>query len=155
MIGEPMPNSADAIIQDLNQKLEQFFGSGKTIQQIESGVSAEAPFFGTTAHHRAPRETPSRARQDRAPGAGAGSGWKDRQPNRHRSEDAPQASATDWPREWVQVRRALMWRNQNWNCLTRERINSRRHHSRRRRCLHDERAAPSIMYLQKSSFPKR
>lgn len=51
MIGEPMPNPRDAIIQDLNQKLEQFFGSGKTIQQIESGVSAEAPFFGTTAHH--------------------------------------------------------------------------------------------------------
>jgi len=51
MIGEPMPNPRDAIIQDLNQKMEQFFGSGKTIQQIESGVSAEAPFFGTTAHH--------------------------------------------------------------------------------------------------------
>jgi len=51
MIGEPMPNPRDAIIQDLNQKLDQFFGSGKTIQQIESGVSAEAPFFGTTAHH--------------------------------------------------------------------------------------------------------
>jgi hypothetical protein len=51
MIGEPMPNPRDAIIQDLNQKLEQFFGSGKTIQEIESGVSAEAPFFGTTAHH--------------------------------------------------------------------------------------------------------
>lgn len=46
-----MPNPRDAIVQDLNQKLDQFFGSGKTIQQIESGVSAEAPFFGTTAHH--------------------------------------------------------------------------------------------------------
>jgi predicted polyphosphate/ATP-dependent NAD kinase len=51
MIGEPMPNPRDAIIQDLNQKLEQFFGSGKTIQQIDSGVSAEAPFVGTTSHH--------------------------------------------------------------------------------------------------------
>jgi hypothetical protein len=51
MIGEPMPNPQDAIIQDLSQKLEQFFGSGKIIQKIESGVSAEAPFFGTTAHH--------------------------------------------------------------------------------------------------------
>lgn len=39
MIGELMPNPRDAIIQDLNQKLEQFFGSGKTIQQIDSGVS--------------------------------------------------------------------------------------------------------------------
>jgi len=51
MIGEPMPNPRDAIIQVLNQKLEQFFGSGKTIQQIESGVSAEVPFIGTTGHH--------------------------------------------------------------------------------------------------------
>lgn len=51
MIGEPMPNPRDAIIQDLNQKMEQFFGSGKTIQQIERGVSAEAPFIGTTVHH--------------------------------------------------------------------------------------------------------
>lgn len=51
MIGEPMPNPRDAIIQDLSQKMEQFFGSGKTIQQIESGVSAEVPFIGTTGHH--------------------------------------------------------------------------------------------------------
>lgn len=51
MIGEPMPNPRDAIIQDLSQKLEQFFGSGKTIQQIERGVSAEVPFIGTTGHH--------------------------------------------------------------------------------------------------------
>lgn len=51
MIGEPMPNPRDAIIQDLNQKLDQFFGSGKTIQQIDRGVSAEAPFIGTTVHH--------------------------------------------------------------------------------------------------------
>ena len=46
-----MPNPRDAIIQDLNQKMEQFFGSGKTIQQIDRGVSAEAPFIGTTVHH--------------------------------------------------------------------------------------------------------
>lgn len=51
MIGEPMPNPQYAIIQDLNQKMEQFLGSGKTIQQIERGVSADAPFLGTTSHH--------------------------------------------------------------------------------------------------------
>jgi hypothetical protein len=42
MIGEPMPNPRDAIIQDLNQKMEQFFGSGNTIQEIDSGVSGDS-----------------------------------------------------------------------------------------------------------------
>ena len=50
MIGVPMPHSRDSIIEDLNQKLEQFFGAGKTVQQIERGVSAEAPAYGTTTH---------------------------------------------------------------------------------------------------------
>ncbi|WP_223511552.1 hypothetical protein [Pseudomonas sp. GL-B-19] len=50
MIGVPMPNPRDSIIEDLNRKLDQFFGSGKTAQQIASGVSAEAPHFGTTPH---------------------------------------------------------------------------------------------------------
>ncbi|SFW53748.1 hypothetical protein SAMN03159376_02053 [Pseudomonas sp. NFACC09-4] len=39
MIGEPMPNPRDAIIQDLNQKLDQFFGAGKKVELIASGVS--------------------------------------------------------------------------------------------------------------------
>lgn len=51
MIGEPMPNPKDSIIANLNQQLEAYFGAGKTVQQVASGVSAEAPFFGTTAHH--------------------------------------------------------------------------------------------------------
>ena len=50
MIGVPMPNPRDSIIEDLNRKLDQFFGSGKTAQQIASGVSAEVPHFGTTPH---------------------------------------------------------------------------------------------------------
>ena len=50
MIGVPMPNPRDSIIEDLNQKLEQFFGAGKTVQQIERGVSAETPAYGTTTH---------------------------------------------------------------------------------------------------------
>ncbi|WP_245006806.1 hypothetical protein [Pseudomonas mandelii] len=45
-----MPNPRDSIIEDLNQKLEQFFGSGKTVQQTARGVSADAPAFGTTTH---------------------------------------------------------------------------------------------------------
>lgn len=48
MIGVPMPNPRDSIIEDLNQKLEQFFGAGKTVQEIASGVSAEVSMFGTS-----------------------------------------------------------------------------------------------------------
>jgi hypothetical protein len=48
MIGVPMPHPRDSIIEDLNQKLEQFFGAGKTVQEIASGVSAEVPMFTTT-----------------------------------------------------------------------------------------------------------
>lgn len=42
MIGEPMPNPRDAIIQDLNQKLDQFFGAGKTVEVVASGVSNDS-----------------------------------------------------------------------------------------------------------------
>jgi len=48
MIGAPMPNPRDSIIEDLNHKLEQFFGAGKTVQEIANGVSAEVPMFTTT-----------------------------------------------------------------------------------------------------------
>ena len=48
MIGVPMPNPRDSIIEDLNHKLEQFFGAGKTVQEIANGVSAEVPMFTTT-----------------------------------------------------------------------------------------------------------
>ncbi|VVP34097.1 hypothetical protein [Pseudomonas fluorescens] len=48
MIGVPMPHPRDSIIEDLNQKLEQFFGAGKTVQEIASGVSAEVLIFTTT-----------------------------------------------------------------------------------------------------------
>ena len=43
-----MPNPRDEIISNLNQKLDQFFGAGKTVQQIAAGVSAEVPMFTTT-----------------------------------------------------------------------------------------------------------
>ncbi|MFJ2445193.1 hypothetical protein [Pseudomonas sp. NPDC087626] len=50
MIGVPMPNPRDSIIADLNQKLDQFFGAGKTVQEINSGVSAEMVGYGASAH---------------------------------------------------------------------------------------------------------
>ena len=50
MIGVPMPNPRDSIIDDLNHKLEQFFGAGKTVQEVASGVSAEMTGFGASAH---------------------------------------------------------------------------------------------------------
>lgn len=51
MIGVPMPNPRDSIIDNLNQQLEAYFGAGKTAQVIPNGVSADAPHLGTTAHH--------------------------------------------------------------------------------------------------------
>ncbi|EPA95286.1 hypothetical protein PG5_42640 [Pseudomonas sp. G5(2012)] len=52
MIGVPMPNPRDSIIEDLNRKLEQFFGAGKSVQEIASGVSAEVSMFGTSHSNR-------------------------------------------------------------------------------------------------------
>lgn len=50
MIGVPMPDPRDAITTQLNRALDDFFGSGKHIQQIPAGVSANAPVLGTTPH---------------------------------------------------------------------------------------------------------
>ncbi|POM09986.1 hypothetical protein CUU62_27110 [Pseudomonas sp. WP001] len=50
MIGEPMPDPRRSIIDNLNQQLDAFFGAGKSVQVIPSGVSADAPFFGTNSH---------------------------------------------------------------------------------------------------------
>ena len=51
MIGVPMDNPKDAVIADLNRQIDAYFGAGKTAQVIPSGVSADGPFNGTTAHH--------------------------------------------------------------------------------------------------------
>ena len=51
MIGEPMPDPRHSIIDNLNQQLEAFFGSGKKAQIIPSGVGVDGPYNGTTAHH--------------------------------------------------------------------------------------------------------
>ena len=50
MIGVPMPNPRDSIISNLNQQLEHYFGAGKTVQEIASGVSAEMTGYGASAH---------------------------------------------------------------------------------------------------------
>ncbi|MCQ9186844.1 hypothetical protein KMT30_48970, partial [Streptomyces sp. IBSBF 2953] len=51
MIGVPMPNHRDSIIDNLNQQLDAYFGAGKTAQVIPNGVGVDGPFNGTTAHH--------------------------------------------------------------------------------------------------------
>jgi len=49
MIGVPMPDPRASIIQNLNRQLEQYFGAGKPVQEIEPGVSGEkASMFGTS-----------------------------------------------------------------------------------------------------------
>lgn len=50
MIGIPMPNPRDSIITNLNQQLDQFFGAGKTVQLIASGVSGETSLSGASGH---------------------------------------------------------------------------------------------------------
>jgi hypothetical protein len=47
-----MANPRDTVIADLNHKLEQFFSTGKIAQQIDSGVSAEVPLFGSSPHSK-------------------------------------------------------------------------------------------------------
>ncbi|WP_395606333.1 hypothetical protein [Pseudomonas sp. B22129] len=39
MIGEPMPNPRDSIIDTLNQQLDAFFGAGRRVQEVAQGVS--------------------------------------------------------------------------------------------------------------------
>ena len=39
MIGVPMPNPRDSIIEELNQRLDEFFGAGRTVQEVAQGVS--------------------------------------------------------------------------------------------------------------------
>ena len=50
MIGVPMPDPRDSIITNLNQQLDQFFGAGKSVQLIASGVSGESSLSGASGH---------------------------------------------------------------------------------------------------------
>lgn len=49
MISVPMPNPRDSIIANLNQQMDQYFGAGRSVQEIAPGVSGEkAAMFGTS-----------------------------------------------------------------------------------------------------------
>lgn len=50
MIGVPQPNPRDSIISNLNQQLDQFFGAGKTAEQVPAGVSGEREAMFSTSH---------------------------------------------------------------------------------------------------------
>lgn len=50
MIGVPMPHPKDAIVAHMNQQLEHFFGTGKAVQEIPSGVSGETSLSGASGH---------------------------------------------------------------------------------------------------------
>lgn len=50
MIGVPMPNPRDSIIEDLNRQMDQFFGAGKSVEEIPAGVTGD-PKLGTSAYH--------------------------------------------------------------------------------------------------------
>ncbi|WP_052506138.1 hypothetical protein [Pseudomonas sp. MRSN 12121] len=45
-----MPHPRDSIIDDLNRKLDQFFGRGGVAQQIAQGVSGETMDYGAKGH---------------------------------------------------------------------------------------------------------
>ena len=50
MIGQPMPNPRDSIIANLNQQLDQFFGAGRSVQEIAAGVTGEKDAMFGTSH---------------------------------------------------------------------------------------------------------
>ncbi|VVM59782.1 hypothetical protein [Pseudomonas fluorescens] len=45
-----MPNPRDSIIANLNQQLDQFFGAGRSVQEIAPGVSGEREAMFGTSH---------------------------------------------------------------------------------------------------------
>lgn len=48
MIGVPMAHPRESIIDDLNRKLDQFFGAGRAVEEIAPGVSGEREMtYGT------------------------------------------------------------------------------------------------------------
>lgn len=51
MIGVPMLNPRDSIMDILNQQLDAYFGAGKTAQVTPNGVGVDGLFHGATAHH--------------------------------------------------------------------------------------------------------
>ncbi|CAH0179301.1 hypothetical protein SRABI123_01396 [Pseudomonas sp. Bi123] len=50
MIGTPMPNPRDSLIANLNRQLDQFFGAGRSVQEIAPGVSGERELVFGSSH---------------------------------------------------------------------------------------------------------
>lgn len=50
MIGIPMPHPRDYLIANLNEQLDQYFGAGEKVEQVEPGVSGERETMFGTAH---------------------------------------------------------------------------------------------------------
>jgi hypothetical protein len=50
VIGVQQPNPRDQLIDNLNQQLDQFFGAGKTIEHVASGVSGEREAMFGSSH---------------------------------------------------------------------------------------------------------
>lgn len=51
MIGAPMPNPRDAVIADINRQMDQFFSSGKTVESVPAGATANVSLLGANPHH--------------------------------------------------------------------------------------------------------
>ncbi|WP_030132133.1 hypothetical protein [Pseudomonas sp. QTF5] len=50
MIGVPMPNPRDSLIANLNRQLDQFFGAGRSVQEIAPGFSGERELVFGSSH---------------------------------------------------------------------------------------------------------
>ncbi|MFJ2360407.1 hypothetical protein [Pseudomonas fluorescens] len=50
MIGVPLPNPRDQLIDNLNQQLDAFFGAGNQVKQVAPGVSGEREAMFGTSH---------------------------------------------------------------------------------------------------------
>ena len=50
MIGVPLPNPRDQLIDNLNQQLDAFFGAGNKVEQVAPGVSGEREAMFGTSH---------------------------------------------------------------------------------------------------------
>lgn len=50
MIGVPLPDPRESIISTLNQQMDQFFGAGRTVQEVAAGVSGVRTLGFGSAH---------------------------------------------------------------------------------------------------------
>lgn len=52
MIGVPMPNPRDSIIEDLHRQMDQFFGAGNSVEEIPAGVTGDSKLASSSYHDR-------------------------------------------------------------------------------------------------------